>query len=562
MQMRDYTEMVGEATYRFALEYVETVASLEWPKPDMVLKWDGGVPKVTQPQNMERKAKKILKDVRENGANPAERWKAVADGKEIVEELLGPLQEGELCDIPWEKAMFYSARDADATIRIYPLLWDRIVALELEDTFWRDMHVMPMITDMMAHGMPIDAGAFRNASVYFQGRMDAIQRKMQINVGHLLDGMAINPASYPQMSRLIYDELRLHDEGGKHRSKKGAGQKSTADDILKRYIHLHPVVQDIIDWREYQKLKTSYADTIPRKAIDGRIHTTIRLTRTVTGRLSSSNPNLMAQPTRSEEGRKIRDCYVAPPGFVLMSGDYSQVEMRVAANDARDERMMRIFWEGADIHSITASEMFGVPIPKLDEMKHRYPAKRVGFGILNLITAEGLQRELSSGGAQGWSVADCKKMIKSWFDIYSGIAAYMKSNGEYSKRYGFIRDMWGRIRYIPGIRSTNKWIRMDAERQAGNAPIQMGAQGIIKDAMGRLVPIYQEISRIAPVKPLIQIHDDIVWEVAEEMVTLAKEMIQSEMEKVVHPEFIIPLKVDFKVGKRWGSMVKWEKYVG
>jgi DNA polymerase I-like protein with 3'-5' exonuclease and polymerase domains len=522
MQMRDYTEMVGEATYRFALEYVETVASLEWPDPAPVMEWVDGAPKIRQPQNIGKKAKKILKDVKEKGANPAERWEAVADGKGIVERLLGLLQEGELCDISWEKAMFYSARDADATIRIYPLLWDRIVALELEDTFWRDMHVMPMVTDMMANGMPVDVKEFGKMSMYFQKQMDLIQRKMQINIGHLLNNKAINPASYPQMSSLIYDKLKLHEEGGRHRSKKGAGQKSTADDILKRYIHLHSVVQDIIDWRGYQKLKTSYADTIPRKAVDGRIHTTIRLTRTVTGRLSSSNPNLMAQPTRSEEGRKIRDCYVAPPGFVLMSGDYSQVEMRVAANDARDERMMRIFWGGEDIHSITASEMFGVPIPKLDEMKHRYPAKRVGFGILNLITAEGLQRELSSGGAQGWSVADCKKMIKSWFDIYSGIAAYMKSNGEYAKRYGFIRDMWGRIRYIPGIRSTNKWIRMDAERQAGNAPIQMGAQGIIKDAMGRLVPIYQEISRIAPVKPLIQIHDDIVWEVAEEVVTLAK----------------------------------------
>ena len=545
MRMVSYGEMVKEAGHRIAMEYLERVMEVDWPDPDPVLEWVKGEPKVRQPHNIKRKVKAAIKR-----GNP-EAWRKM-EGRELVEELLGPMPEGELCDIPWKDALFYSARDADATIRIYPILWERITDMGLEGTFWRDMRAMPMVVDMMANGMPVDLEAFEELSDYFQSRMDLIQRKMQATVGHYLGGVAVNPASYPQMSKLIYDKLELHKKGGRFKSKKGARTKSTANDILKRYVGLHPVVQDIIDWREYQKLKTSYADSIPRMVSpDGRIRTTLRITRVATGRLSSSNPNLMAQPTRSEEGRKVRDCYVAPEGYVFLSGDYSQVEMRVAANDSRDEKMMGIFLSGEDIHAYTASEMFGLPISQLDEMKHRYPAKRVGFGILNLITAEGLQRELTVGGAGEWSLSDCEEMIKAWFDIYSGVAAYMKENGRMARRYGYVRDMWGRIRYIPGISSTNRWVRIEAERQAGNAPIQMGAQGIIKEAMGRLVPVYRRLG----VKPLIQIHDDIVWEVKKEEV----DKVIRELRPIMTdppPDFIIPLEVDFKEGSKWGSMKK------
>jgi len=553
MEMSSYEEMVADATHRLALEYLEAVMEREWPDPPPVLEWAKGEPKVRQPQNVARKVAAALK----KGDDLYGRWKRMGD-TEQVEAVMGMMQQGELCDVPVEDAVHYSARDADATIRVYPILWERILSLGLEGTLSRDMRAMPMVVDMMAAGMPVNLAAFSKLSAYLQKRMDLLQRKMQYTVGKHLDGKAINPASSQQMATLIYDRLKLHEVGGRYRSKKGAANHSTADDILKRYIGLHPVVEDIIDWRGYQKLKTSYADAIPKMVSpDGRIRTTIRMTRVATGRLSSSNPNLMAQPVRSEEGRMVRDCYEAPSGHVLVSGDYSQVEMRVAADGAKDERMMSIFWSGEDIHSVTASDMFGVPRGQLDEMKHRYPAKRVGFGILNLITAEGLQRELAVGGAGGWTLDDCKGMIRSWFAIYPGVAAYMKANGEQAKRYGYVRDMWGRIRYIPGIRSTNRWIRMEAERQAGNAPIQMGAQGIIKEAMGRLVPLYREVQEeMGYCKPLIQIHDDIVWEMEEWMPTIIIPQIRGVMIGVTPRDFIVPLGVDFKSGTKWGSMDK------
>lgn len=556
MKMASYSEMVAGATLEKAMEYLEVAAGLEYPDPEPVLEWKKGEPHVRQPQNILRKITRILKGVEEKNLNPWDAWKAVKEGKEVVEELLGPMQEGELCDIDEEEAIFYSARDADATIRVYPLLASRIEALGLDGTLQRDMRAMPMVVDMMGNGMPVDLDALRELGDWLQGRMDLLQRKIQLNVGRHLPGATLNPNSAPQMSELIYDKLKLHEKGGMHKAKKG-GAKSTADDILKRYLPLHPVVQDIIDWRGYAKLKSSYADAIPKLiSPDGRIRTTLRMTRVATGRLSSSKPNLMAQPTRSAEGRRVRDCYVAPEGYALLSGDYSQVEMRVAASEAKDEKMLEIFWGGEDIHSITASEMFGIPVSRIDEKKHRYPAKRVGFGILNLITAEGLHRELVTGGSTIHSLDDCRQMIKAWFDIYHGIAAYMKSNGEYAKRYGYVRDMWGRIRYIPGIKSTNRWGRIEAERQAGNAPIQMGAQGIIKEGMGRLVPVYRELSALGlgELKPLIQIHDDIVWESSEDLLPLAKEEIRRELEGSAPDGFLVPLEVDFKSGKKWGSL--------
>lgn len=555
MKMKEYSDMVDWKTEEKIKEYLEVAMTLDYPDPPPILEWKKGEPHVRKPQNIKRKISSILKKM-DDGESIWERWKAVKEGKEVVEEILGPFVEADLSDINRKDAIYYSARDADATIRVYPILNQKIEALGLTDTLLRDMRAMPMVVDMMNNGMKVNKRSFKKAGDYFQERMDILQRRIQILAGKYFDGQMINPNSYPQMSKLIYDDLRLHEKGGKHKAKKG-GKKSTADDILKRYLGLNPIVQDIIDWRAYAKLKDSYTDSIPKKVSpDGRIRTTLRMTRVITGRLSSSNPNLMAQPTRSDEGKKVRDCYEAEDDFLMVSGDYSQVEMRVAASESRDRKMVELFLAEEDIHAHTAAEMFGIPISQVDEMKHRYPAKRVGFGILNLITAEGLHRELTVGGSTIHSVDDCRQMIDAWFKIYSGVALYMKSNGEHAKRYGYVRDMWGRIRYIPGIKSQNRWSRIEAERQAGNAPIQMGAQGIIKEGMGQVVPVYRSFGGM--VKPLIQIHDDIVWEIHEAFTGIATPEIKRVMEGAAGDKICIPLEVDFKVGKQWGSMKKFK----
>ena len=552
VEMSTYDEMVGPATWGKAMVYLNRVMEREWPDPEPVLEWPKGEPHVRQPQNIKRKVGQLLSaiDGGDTRKHPYTNWKGM-DDTDQVESVLGMLEKADLSDIKIDDAVRYSARDADATIRVYPLLWERIKGMGLEDVFWRDIKMMPMPVDMMDNGMLVDKDQFAKLSLYFGNRMDEVGRDIANMVGY-----PINPISHQQCQALLYDDLKLDRKIGKVKAKSGT-KKSTAIDVIKRMEH--PVIDPIIDYRQYHKMKTSYADVIPKLAgEDGRVRTTLRITRTATGRLSSSDPNLMAQPVRTEEGRMVRDGYVAPPGWSLVSTDYTQVEMKVAAFHSGDEVMCGIFNGGEDIHLKTAAAMFGIPEGSVDEMEHRYPAKRVGFGILNLITAKGLHRELIVGGVGNWTISDCNDMIKTWFDMYKGVASYMKKNGEEAKRYGYVRDMWGRIRYIPGIRSQNRWIMFEAERQAGNAPIQMGAQGIIKQAMGELVPVYRELVKEGHgVKSLLQIHDDLVWEIEDKSLGLVIPVIRDVMERATPPNLPFPLEVDVKVGKRWGSTSKW-----
>jgi DNA polymerase-1 len=416
-----------------------------------------------------------------------------------------------------------------------------------------------MVVDMMAAGMPIDPPKFTELSRYFQSQMDELVRIINKRVP---GAGLVNPGSHQQTAKLLFDTLGMKV----HRMNKTG--PSTDDNTLGRLADQHPVVQDIRDWREYWKLKTSYADTIPKKVRHGRIHTTLRVTRVITGRLSSSDPNLMAQPVRTAEGRKIRDGYLAEPGCLLVSADYSQIEMRVTAHCSGDEKMLQIFLSNQDIHTQTAARMFGIPEDEVDEMLHRYPAKRVGFGVLTDIQASGLQRELLREGAPSslWGGKDgykrCEKLIVKWHGVYGGVAKWKRDNITEAHRELRIRDeLQGRMRILPTVRSPSKWVRLKAEHQAVSAPIQMGAQAIIKEAMGQLVPVYREFQAQGAIcRPLIQIHDDIVMEVGEDIVDDFVPQMKYTMGEVMEDlfEFTVPIEVDVKIGQRWGSMSKWE----
>ena len=215
--------------------------------------------------------------------------------------------------------------------------------------------------------------------------------------------------------------------------------------------------------------------------------------------------------------------------------------------------MMDIFWRRADIHAETAAGMFEIPVAQVEEMAHRYPAKRVGFGILNDISALGLQREFFTGGAGWWPEDKCQNLIDRWFKVYHRIRAKMDEYRTYARRHKCIRDMHGRRRWVPEVYSIHPYVVEAGLRQAANAPIQSGAQGIIKEAMVQLVPVYRGFN--GAVRPLIQIHDDLVWEIEEGLVEGVIPIIKSVMENAV--KLSVPIEVDFKVGKRWGSMSKW-----
>jgi DNA polymerase-1 len=291
---------------------------------------------------------------------------------------------------------------------------------------------------------------------------------------------------------------------------------------------------------------------------DGRVHPNFRVTRTATGRLSSSDPNIMAQPVRDTEGRQIREGFIAAPGHGLLAGDFSQIEMRVAAHAADDKVMCDMFRRGADIHTETACKVFGLQPHEVDDTKHRYPCKRIGFGVLYGIGPAGLREQLQLAGLTDWTEADCERLIKSWFDVYKGIKGYMAGVHAHALRHGFVREpVLGRIRFVPGVWSASKKAREEALRQAGNAPVQMGAQSVIKVAMCQARPLYQAWNRQAGtpvVRPLIQIHDDLTFEIREDYLVPWMVVLKSVMETAV--TLRVPVLVDFKQGTSWGKMDK------
>lgn len=533
-----YEEMVGPRTQEKAIEYLSKAMTIDWGKPSPVFEVRGGELKIRNPQPINTKIKKALA----RGGDLFDWWSKVEpeEGKAMVEAVMGVLHPAYLADIDFEDALNYACADADDTLSIYPLLMEKIKAWGLEDVLDRDMRMLPMVSDMQEIGIQGDAKYFEELSEEFSTRMNQLSAEIEKLVGTL------NPGSDKQVFELL---RRLGIE------KRAKMQKGATDHTrLEAIEHRHPVIPLIAAWRGYRKLKGTFLDVLPtRMGDDGRIRTTLRITRVVTGRLSSSNPNLMAQPVRTEDGRRIRGGFIAPEGAVLLSGDYSQAEMRCVAHMSQDPLMLDVYRNDKDIHTETAVRMFKIPKEQIDEMKHRYLAKRVGFGILYLISAQKLLKELTAGGATGFTLGSCQKMIDDWFETYSGVRQWIEEQKQHARRFGYVRDMWGRIRLVPEVVSVHQRIVEAGIRQAVNAPIQMSSAGITKEAMAQLVPIYKSFN--GKVKPLLQIHDDLIFEVQEDVLDEFKPLMKAVMEGCV-PWLTVPLRVDLKVGKRWSEMKK------
>jgi len=410
-----------------------------------------------------------------------------------------------------------------------------------------------MFVEIQRNGIMIDPHEFSLLDKEFTAKMEALSSDINRMAGRI-----INPGSPDQVEQLLFKEMGLNKYSPIAKRTKSSGQDgnperwSTGSEILESITDRHPIVQLIINWKEYQKLITSYIRVLPLLAdSDGRVRSkNLRITRTVTGRPSMSEPNLLAQPTRTDDARKVRRGFVASPGYKLVDIDLSQIEMRVTAHCSQDPVMMDIFINDEDIHAQTASSQFKIPIDQLDEMKHRYPAKRTGFGILNLITARGLLRELIAGGATGWDEIKCQGLIDSWFGIYKGVMSWLENSKAEARRYGKVEDMWGRVRLVPELMSVHKWIREAGLRQAVNAPIQMGAAGIIKRIM---VEVWDLISvMVDGCRPLLQIYDSLLFEIEDELAVTYGQIIKGLMEETV--KLSVPVKSKAEIGDNWGEM--------
>ncbi len=438
--------------------------------------------------------------------------------------------------VPIDKATSYAAEDADATLRLWCALRPRLRlarALALYEQVER--RLVPTLLEMERAGIRVDAADLRRMSSEFEARMAVIERDI-----HRLAGHEFNLGSAKQLGEVLFDEQKL--PGGK-RMKTGAWGTDAA--VLQGLAEQGAELPArVLEWRQLQKLKSTYADALVEQIHPetGRVHTSFAMAATSTGRLSSIDPNLQNIPIRTEEGGRIRRAFIAEPGHVLVSADYSQIELRLLAHFADLPALRESFRKGEDIHTRTASEVFGVPMAGMDPLTRRR-AKAINFGIIYGISAFGLARQLGIGPGEA------RFYIDAYFTRYPGIRDYMERTKEEARIHGYVMTPFGRRCWVPGIAEKSGPRRGYAERQAINAPLQGGAADIIKRAMVRLPRAMAEAGLRA--RLLLQVHDELLFEApeaeAEPLAAVARRVMEGAA------QIAVPLIVETGAGLTWAD---------
>jgi DNA polymerase I len=426
---------------------------------------------------------------------------------------------------------------ADVTGRLTTALKEDVKQAGLTKLYEEiDLPLVPVLARMEQAGVKIDTAALAKMSTELERESSAKAKEI-----HELAGTEFNIGSPKQLGDILFNRLNLPKP-----VKYGKGRTiSTAVDVLETLAEEHPIARKVLDYRQLTKLKSTYVDTLPAliNPSTRRLHTTFYQAGTATGRLSSANPNLQNIPIRTELGRGIRAAFIAEPGHVLLTADYSQIELRLLAHFSRDPLLVEAFRRGDDIHTLTASQVFGVP-PLMVTPDHRRQAKVVNFGIVYGLSAFGLSQNL------GIETAEAKLFIANYFEKYKGVRAFIDKTLEEARRDLKVRTLHGRIRPIPDINSKNFTQRGFAERTAVNTPLQGTAADLIKVAMIRIDKIVQE--RGLKSRMTLQVHDELVFEVPEKEVETMQSLVREQMEKV--HELAVPLLVEMEVGPNWRDL--------
>jgi DNA polymerase-1 len=429
------------------------------------------------------------------------------------------------------------AEAADVTGRLMTALREDVKQAGLTKLYEEiDLPLVPVLARMEQAGVKIDTAALAKMSTELERESTAKAKEI-----HKLAGTEFNISSPKQLADVLFNRLNLPKP-----VKYGRGRvTSTAVDVLEALAEEHPIARKVLDYRQLTKLKSTYVDTLPAliNPSTGRLHTTFYQAGTATGRLSSANPNLQNIPIRTELGRGIRAAFIAEPGHVLLTADYSQIELRLLAHFSHDPLLVEAFRRGDDIHTLTASQVFGVP-PLMVTPDHRRQAKVVNFGIVYGLSAFGLSQNL------GIETAEAKLFIANYFEKYKGVRAFIDKTLEEARRDLKVKTLHGRIRPIPDINSKNFTQRGFAERTAVNTPLQGTAADLIKVAMIRIDKIVQE--RGLKSRMTLQVHDELVFEVPEKEVETMQSVVREQMEKA--HALAVPLLVEMEAGPNWRDL--------
>jgi DNA polymerase-1 len=433
-----------------------------------------------------------------------------------------------------QRATEYSAEDADITLRLHQALWPK---LEGEPNLRRvfeeiEMPLVPVLARMEQTGVLIDAGKLKKQSNELGKRLLEIQQQ-----AFGIAGRNFNMDSPKQLQSLLYEELQLPVS-----IKTPTGQPSTNEEALEALAGQHELPRLILDYRTLAKLRSTYTDKLP-EAVNprtGRVHTSYHQAVAATGRLSSNDPNLQNIPIRTEEGRRIRQAFVAPTGFKILAADYSQIELRIMAHLSGDAGLLAAFHGNQDVHRATASEVFGVPPEQVDPNQRR-AAKAINFGLMYGMSAWGLARQL------GIDRNEANAYVKTYFERYPGVQAFMQATREQAHRDGYVETLFGRRLYLNEIKSSNQGLRAGAERAAINAPMQGTAADIIKRAMIAVDAWLRTLDGAA--RMIMQVHDELVFEVHKDAIAQISDGVRERMMGAA--KLSVPLIVDIGIGENW-----------
>lgn len=614
MEQDDYAEVIGDVGHEIAMDYLRRVDSAVdapfvevmpkpvkakrrkkndpareplsapvpmlvrvWPQPETEVVSDGNGYRLKKPHGIGKLVTRILADV-DSGktlkdgslVDPRERWNKLSGvSKAPVIAIIGDMPVPDLDDIPVERAVTYASRDADAQLRITRPLMEKVKAMGLEEACRIDHGIIPMVDRMSIVGIKLAPVEFWDS---LDVRCDTQMGKAQWNI-YQATGRGINPGSGDQVASLLYDPVsqgglgltppRMTD-GGESGKIRGA----TDDKCLEELLPLSVVVEHIQDYREASKLKGTYVEPLRLMATtgDGRARAAFKLTRQVTGRITSADPmNLLSIPVRSELGSECRYGFVSPEGKMIHDADLSTIEMRTFAHLSRDKKLCEIFIKGHeargddklnwDVHTRSASDMFGTPLSQIEKYQ-RQAGKVVNFFIINGGTAYGLRiqmikfRAYKKDGSR-WTEDDCQQMLDTWYQVYSGAKRFQSDCIEETRATGLARDpLSGRIRYLPQIWSPIPKVRAEAERCSFAHLIQTSANTILKRAM---MAMWDVLKGVDGVEPLLPVHDEVLHEVPDDPDT--REMVDSVVTWALTSttDLIVPIEAEGGFGLNWAE---------
>ena len=453
-----------------------------------------------------------------------------------IESLIGKKgkNQGNLRSVSLKQQTDYAAEDADVTFQLYEIFEQKLKEENLENLFYRiEMPLMKVLAKMELVGISLDKECLKKESLELENDLKNLEKKI-----FEFSGEEFNLNSPKQLGEILFEKLKLDTKAKKTKM----GQYSTSEEVLQKLESKHEIIKHILEYRTYQKLKSTYVDALPMQVNEktGRIHTNFMQTVAATGRLSSVNPNLQNIPIRTLRGQQVRAAFTASEGNKLISADYSQIELRLIAEISGEKNMIEAFQKGEDIHASTAAKLFKIPLDEVTKLQ-RSQAKTVNFGIIYGVSSFGLSEQT------GLSRTEAKQMIDAYFETYSRLKEYMNEQIMTARKNGYVETILGRKRYLKDINSANFVVKGHAERNAINAPIQGSAADIIKLAM---INIDRELeNQKMETKMLLQVHDELIFETPIDEIETAKILIKTQMETAYATQ--VPLLTEVGIADNW-----------